>query len=306
MYPDVSYLLHDVVGTAPDNWTSIFKIYGIFLFLGVFVASKIFELETKNKLGILFKEGPREVLPPNFRNNVLLIVAISGIVGSKIIVLLEEYEVFYDNNVFDAIFRKTGISFYGGLLGAALALILYFRKTKMNVLPALDAAAPALLIGYSLGRLGCHFSGDGDWGVVSNAQPGWWFLPNWMWGYNFPHNVANRGEWIADCTYRYCKVLEQPVFPTSLYEAVACALLFLFIIALKRVFSKPDGALFSAYLILSGFERFAIEFIRVNKKYYFANTWLSQAQFISIILVLLGVTLLCYLIYAFRKRNRPA
>ncbi len=304
MYPDVSYLLHDILGTTPDNWISIFKIYGIFLFLGVYVASRIFEGEIKNKLRVLFKEGPREVLPPNFRNNILLIVAISGIVGSKIIVLLEEYEVFYDNNIFDAIFRKTGISFYGGLLGASFALILYFRKTKMNILPALDAAAPAVLIGYSLGRLGCHFSGDGDWGIVSNVQPSWWFLPEWMWGFNFPHNVANRGEWIEDCTYRYCKILEQPVFPTSLYEAIICFFLFLFIIIAKRIVSKPDGVIFSIYLILSGFERFGIEFIRVNTKHSFANLWLSQAQFISIALVALGFTMLIYLIYSHRKRNK--
>lgn len=300
MYPDVSYFLHDILGTTPDNWTSIFKTYGIFLFLGIFVASKIFEREAKNKLEVLFKEGPRKALPHNFRNNILFIVAVSGIVGSKIIVLIEEYEVFYNNNIFDAIFRKTGISFYGGLLGAALALMLYFRKTRMNVLPALDAAAPAVLIGYSLGRFGCHFSGDGDWGIVSNAQPSWWFLPDWMWGFNFPHNVANRGEWISDCTFRYCKILEQPVFPTSLYEALGCFLLFLFILMAKRGFSKTDGAVFSVYLILSGFERFAIEFIRVNKKYNFADLWLSQAQFISIALVVLGITLIIYL---FRKRN---
>jgi phosphatidylglycerol---prolipoprotein diacylglyceryl transferase len=303
MYPDVSYLLHDVIGTPPDNWISAFETYGIFLFLGIFVASKIFEREAKNKLGVLFKEGPKKALPHNFRNNILFIVAVSGIVGSKIIVLAEEYEVFYNNTIFDAIFRKTGISFYGGLLGAAFALMYYFRKTSMNVLPALDAAAPAILIGYSLGRLGCHFSGDGDWGVVSYAQPSWWFFPDWMWGFNFPHNVANRGEWIADCTFRYCKILEQQVFPTSLYEAIGCFLLFLFIMMARRYFSKLDGAVFSIYLILSGFERFAIEFIRVNKKHSFGGLWLSQAQFISIALVVLGITLIIYLL---RKRNDRA
>jgi phosphatidylglycerol:prolipoprotein diacylglycerol transferase len=303
MYPDFSYLLHDFIGTLPDNWISAFKIYGFFLFLGIFIASQIFEREAKSKLRILFKEGPIDVLPSNFRNNVVLIVAISGIIGSKIIALLEEYEVFHDNSIFDAVFRKTGISFYGGLLGAALALILYFRKTKTNLLPALDAAAPAILIGYSLGRLGCHFSGDGDWGVVSNAQPSWWFLPDWMWGFNFPHNVANKGVWIEGCTFKYCKILEQPVFPTSLYEAIVCFLLFLFIILAKRFFSKLEGVIFSIYLILSGFERFAIEFIRVNKKHSFGGLWLSQAQFISIALVVLGIMLIIYLL---RKRNDRA
>jgi|GEM_PF-2900474 len=88
MYPDVSYLLHDIIGITPDNLTAIFKTYGIFLFLGIYIASKIFEKETKRKLGFLFEEGPRKALPPNFRNNILFIVAVAGIVGSKIIDLL--------------------------------------------------------------------------------------------------------------------------------------------------------------------------------------------------------------------------
>ena len=239
-------------------------------------------------------------MPHNFRNNILFIVAISGIVGSKIIVLLEEYHVFYDNNIFDAIFRKTGISFYGGLLGAAFALIFYFKKIKINILPALDAAAPAILIGYSLGRLGCHFSGDGDWGIVSGEQPTWWFLPDWMWGFKSPHNVANRGEWIESCTFKYCKILEQPVFPTSLYEASICFILFLFILLAKKLSFKATGVIFSFYLILSSIERFAIEFIRVNTKHNFSGLWLSQAQFISLILIALGFGLLAHRIYSAR------
>ncbi|HLP93825.1 MAG TPA: prolipoprotein diacylglyceryl transferase family protein [Saprospiraceae bacterium] len=303
MYPDVSYLLHDIFGTQPDNWLSVFKIYGIFLFLGIYIASKVFEREINNKLGILFKGGAEKVLPHNFRDNILLIASLSGIIGSKVIVLIEDYTVFFNNNIYDAVFKKTGISFYGGFLGAAFTLIFYFRKEKINLLPALDAAAPAVLIGYSLGRLGCHFSGDGDWGVVSNVQPSWWFLPDWVWGFDFPHNVANKGTWIEDCTFRYCKILEQPVFPTSLYESISCFALFLLILMVKSCFSKLDGAIFSIYLILGGFERFAIEFIRVNEKYKFEDLWLSQAQFISIVLVALGSLLLLYITYSFKNKR---
>jgi len=293
MYPDVSYLLQDIIGITPDNLTAIFKTYGIFLFLGIYIASKIFEKETKRKLGFLFEEGPRKALPPNFRNNILFIVAVAGIVGSKIIVLIEEYEVFYNNDIIDAIFRKIGISFYGGLIGAAIALIFYIKKAKMNILPALDATAPAILIGYSLGRLGCHFSGDGDWGIASGVQPNWWLLPDWMWSYNYPHNVANRGSWIENCDFNYCKVLDIAVFPTSAYESIIC--LFIFIFFISKIWIALPGTVFSIYLILSSIERFFNEFIRINKKHDFFGVVLSQAQFISIILVLLAFGLLLIL-----------
>lgn len=184
--------------------------------------------------------------------------------------------------------------FMGGLLGAALALILYFRKIKVNILPALDATAPAILIGYSLGRLGCHFSGDGDWGIKSGTQPTWWFFPDWMWGFRFPHNVANRGVWIENCTFEYCRILEQPVFPTSLYEAMICVLLCLLILLARKISSIVSGVIFSLYLILSGLERFVIEFIRVNTKHDFFGVYLSQAQFISLLLIILGFALLIH------------
>jgi len=71
----------------------------------------------------------------------------------------------------------------------------------------------------------------------------------------------------------------------------------------RSFFSKLDGAVFSIYLILSGFERFAIEFIRVNMKHRFGDLWLSQAQFISIALVALGFALLFYINYNFRKKR---
>ena len=49
-----------------------------------------------------------------------------------------------------------------------------------------------LFLTYGIGRNGCHFSGD-DWGIVLSNQPDWWFLPDWMWSYNYPNNVINEG-----------------------------------------------------------------------------------------------------------------
>jgi prolipoprotein diacylglyceryl transferase len=289
MYPDVSYFFDDIFGFSPDNWTSIFKTYEIFLFIGILVASLVFERELSKKLEIISKNGDVFTLPHNFRNNVLFIVAIAGIIGSKILAIIEKHEIFFSYNIFDFIFKYTGISFYGGLIGAAIALILFFRAKKINILSALDASAPAILIGYSIGRLGCHFSGDGDWGVVADPKPESWFFPDWLWSYNFPHNVANKGQWIEGCNFKYCHVLANPVFPTSFYESIICFTLFLLILAIKNWNIRIQGMSFSIYLILSGFERFFIEFIRLNKKYDYFGMLLSQAQFISIALILIGI-----------------
>jgi phosphatidylglycerol:prolipoprotein diacylglycerol transferase len=54
---------------------------------------------------------------------------------------------------------------------------------------------------------------------------------------------------------------------------------------------KPDGAMFALYLIIAGGERLLIEFFRINPRLAIG---LSEAQLISIPLMLLGVLLLLY------------
>ena len=58
----------------------------------------------------------------------------------------------------------------------------------------LDAVSPALMLAYGIGRLGCHFSGDGDWGIKNTAaKPDLIsILPDWIWCYDYPNNVINR------------------------------------------------------------------------------------------------------------------
>ena len=77
----------------------------------------------------------------------------------------------------------------------------------------MDAVAPALILSYGVGRLGCQFSGDGDWGIEAPAQPDWWFLPDWAWAYNYPHNVIDDGVRMADCTWNYCYELASTCIP---------------------------------------------------------------------------------------------
>jgi len=122
-----------------------------------------------------------------------------------------------------------------------------------------------------------------------NIQP-FWGLPNWLFAYNYPHNVINEGTAIANCMGNYCHQLPIAVFPTPFYETLISSVLF-FLLWFLRKRIKIAGRLFAVYLIVNGLERFLIEKIRVNTKYNFGGFHPTQAEIISSLLVIGGVIL---------------
>lgn len=117
------------------------------------------------------------------------------------------------------------------------------------------------------------------------------FLPNWFWAYHYPHNVNEVGVPIAGCTGNYCAQLNPLVFPTPLYEFIACTILFFVLWYFRKQF-KAAGQLFGLYLIFNGVERFLIEKIRVNTTYSIMGFHPTQAELISTGLVIAGIALL--------------
>lgn len=119
-------------------------------------------------------------------------------------------------------------------------------------------------------------------------------LPNWLFAYAYPHNVNNVGVAINGCTWdNYCTYLPAPVFPTPLYEAIMCILLFALLWSVRKKFKTP-GKFFGLYLILNGVERFFIEKIRVNTTYNIFGYHPTQAEIISACLIIAGIFLMWY------------
>ena len=56
------------------------------------------------------------------------------------------------------------------LICAALAIWVYAKKHKIGFWHLNDAAAPALMLSYAVGRIGCQVSGDGDWGIANTKS----------------------------------------------------------------------------------------------------------------------------------------
>jgi prolipoprotein diacylglyceryl transferase len=234
------------------------------------------------------KKAKKTIHPHERVVDIAMVAAVAGIVGSKLFSILENLDTFVQDPIGE-FFSGSGLTIYGGLILSFIAVPWYMKKKGLSIMQMLDAAAPSVILGYAVGRMGCHFSGDGDWGIVNTYdKPSWFILPDWMWAYDYPHNVLNEGQRIAGCTWEYCHRLVPAVFPTPIWEVLMAGTIFAILWALRsRV--KYTGTLFSLYLVLNGIERFFIEFFRVNPRYDFMGYSLSQAQFIAIGFLVAGI-----------------
>ncbi|MDD4847715.1 MAG: prolipoprotein diacylglyceryl transferase [Bacteroidales bacterium] len=248
-------------------------------------------------------ESEREISMLQISSNILMLAAVFGLLGAKIFDTVEHLDDFMADPL-GTLFSFSGLTFYGGLIcGSAAALIYAYRK-KIPMLVLLESAAPAIMLAYGVGRIGCQISGDGCWGIVNDhPKPEWLaFLPDWAWAFNFPHNVINEGVLIPDCCGSNCHVLDQPVYPTSLYESSLAFLFFIILWCIRKVV-KPEGMLFGIFLMMNGITRFLIEGIRVNIKYDFLGMSLTQAQIIALCLFVAGIAFSIWTYYRWRKSH---
>lgn len=279
-----SYLVQDPQGfllSAEGNLLGGLVLGGLFIYW-VWKEKKSTQLARPKKI-------IETVQPHTLMGNVLVWAAVFGLLGAKIFHNLEYWDEFMANPI-EGIFSFSGLTFYGGLICGGAAVL--YTTSKYGIKPAhmLDVGAIGMMLAYGVGRMGCHMSGDGDWGIENTAaKPGvlsW--LPDWAWSFRFPHNVLDAGIPIEGCTGKFCHQLPVGVYPTSLYEFLACLVLFGILWMLRKKVRYP-GMLFAIYLIFSGLERFTIELIRVNSKYNAFGISFTQAEMISVFMIIMGV-----------------
>lgn len=229
---------------------------------------------------LLTEEFKRRKFDPDFAGTITFLALVLGIVGSKALHLIENFAAFMADPLHMA-FSPGGLTFHGGLILAIVGIYVYVRRKGIPFLVVADATAPGLLIAYGIGRIGCHLAGDGDYGFPTT-------LP-WGTDYSkgtYPPSVAFRD--FPEITSQYPGgIVPDNVLchPTPIYEFIACAVGF-WILWRLRTRLQPPGKLFSLYLIFAGFERFAVEFLRLNPRLWLD---LSQAQWISLGLVAVGI-----------------
>jgi phosphatidylglycerol:prolipoprotein diacylglycerol transferase len=239
---------------------------------------------------------PYELMP-----QLILWAALWGFLGAKAFNFLENINLYAHYSFID-FWRYSGLTFYGGLVFGALSYLYIGMRRGMRLIDLADIGSPGMLVAYGVGRLGCHLSGDGDWGIVNANNKLFKWLPDWVWAYRFPHNVLNRGEYIYGCSGNFCAILPKGVYPTSLYESVIILLAWLTLWHYKHSI-KQRGAIFCIYLIISGLERFLIENIRLNYLYRLGSLHLSEAQIISLLLLMGGCIGSCRLLYIKKRKS---
>lgn len=108
------------------------------------------------------------IWPHDRVGDIVIIALIFGILGAKIFDNLENWDDFIQHPI-DRIFSAGGLTFYGGLIAAGVAICIYAVKKGIKLIHLIDAITLAMLLAYAVGRIGCQVSGDGDWGVYNSA-----------------------------------------------------------------------------------------------------------------------------------------
>jgi phosphatidylglycerol---prolipoprotein diacylglyceryl transferase len=206
--------------------------------------------------------------PPDWAYEIGFAALIGGLVGSRLDFILQNYDE-VDDDLLGNIFSGSGLVWFGGLVGGAIGVLLWAWWRGYLGVALLDLCAPALALGYAIGRIGCQLSGDGDYG-----QP--WDGP---WAMAYPDGTVPT---------------EEEVHPTPVYETLAMGLVAFVLWRLRD--RLTGGRLFALYLVLAGVERLLVEFIRRNED---VALGLTQAQLISIAMILAGA------IWLAAKRTSP-
>ncbi len=200
---------------------------------------------------------------------------IGGIIGARLFHIIDNLDTYLTDPAAILAFQEGGLSIYGALIVGVLAAFAHARRRRWSFLPLLDAAAPGIILGQAIGRIGCTIQGD-SLGPATD-------LP-WGFAYTNPGAMA--------------PALGVPFLPTQVYEMVWDVGIFALLWAVrKRVHN--DGLLFTGYVFLYSINKFTVSFWRENAILAFG---LREAQLVA--LAMLAFSVLAYV--AILRRQSPA
>lgn len=239
--------------------------YGLMMMVGFLIAGWTIQRNLRQRQ-----------LNEDYAADIVVAAVIGGIVGAKL---------WYVGLTQDmgALISRGGLVWYGGFLGGVSGVLINSLWKKVPVRLTMDLCAPAVAVGYALGRVGCFMVQD-DYGVPTS-------LP---WGMKFPEGLPPStaqnlnlqfGVPIPDGTSSF-ELLA--VHPTQLYEVTLMMLVFLLLWRL-RFHKKGTGWLMGLYLMLAGMERFAIEFLRAKDDRVFGTFTIAQAASLGLVLAGIGI-----------------
>lgn len=241
-------------------------LYGLFFFIGIFLAVLVAVLLTKKKNPVPLYDMVCSAV----------YIMIGAIIGAKLLFILVSLDSIIENKLSLIQVIKGGFVFYGGFIGGLLGLIIYAKQFKMALSPFMDLYATVVPLGHAFGRVGCFFGGccygiehDGFFSVT----------------YTDTLNAATP--------------LNTPLLAIQLIEALALLCLFI-VLLITYLTTKKRGLTPTLYAIIYPIIRFVLEFFRGDRE---RGTFLniSTSQWISIAIFACAIA---YLVYS-SKRESP-
>lgn len=239
------------IGSFEVRW------YGILIACGVILAILLASYNCKKK------EVNFDIIL-----DVFFIAFPASIIGARMYYVIFEFENYKDNLIDMFNIRKGGLAIHGGLIGAAIAIYIFARIKKMNMLKYLDIAAPSIILAQAIGRWGNFMNGEAHGGEVSYE-----FISK------FP-TFIQKGMYIGGTYYQ----------PTFLYESswnlIVCIVL---LIILYKKNNNDNGIVIASYMILYSLGRVFIEGLRTDSL-MIGN--MRVAQLISIAGIIIGTSII--------------
>lgn len=203
--------------------------------------------------------------------SVALWAVIGGVVVSRLVHVIDRWDYYAAHP--EQITRFEGLTVYGAVIGALLAVLIYAWIKKLSFWQLGDVAAPGAILGQAIGRIGCILNGC-CYGLPTSVP--------WAVIYTDPRSYAP---------------LVMPIHPTQIYHLLWNLIAFAIIWGLRRRL-KPQGALFLSYLALYAVGDLGIRSVRAGEPFLFG---IQQAQLIGI--VILVVTVPWLIIRMWRARS---
>ncbi|MDO9581410.1 MAG: prolipoprotein diacylglyceryl transferase [Bacteroidales bacterium] len=241
--------------------------YWVFMILGFIIGGIVVYLETKNK-----------DLNPHRARNLILITIISALIGSRLGYVFLNFSSYQNNLIRILQFWKGGFSWQGGFIAAFLiTFFLVLKNNKENLGKWCDSYILGILIGHSIGRIGCFLNGC-CYGITTNVP---WAIKNPILGDNLLRH------------------------PTQLYESLSYLLIFFFLIYYSQKIKLKNGSLFFIGTALHSLARFVIEYFRYNEDFIYQGkmwfTTLSYSQLTALIIIVISLFILFKINYKKQK-----
>lgn len=239
--------------------------YGIMMMVAFLMGGWAIQLELR-----------RRHMDEEYAADIVIAAVIGGLVGAKLwyVAITGQW---------GALLSRGGLVWYGGFFGGVAAVLLNGWRKRVPLRFTCELTAPALALGYALGRVGCFLVND-DYGLPTS-------LP---WGMRFPLGMPP--STVAELTRAGASFpagtdpnMIVAVHPTQIYETVIMLVAFAWLWK-RRAHHHGVGWLFGCYLIWAGIERFLVEFVRAKDDRIFGPFSLAQATSVGLFLLGLWLT----------------